>query len=64
MRGGMEAVYGDMVAATGFLKFAPVVPARGPMFSARGRMRKQGEPEIAAPIQEEALYTATAEDRR
>src|SRR5216110_3340568 len=33
MRGGMEAVYDDMVKATGFLTFAPARPARGAMFS-------------------------------
>jgi hypothetical protein len=39
MRGGMEAVYDDMVRDTGFLCFAPVVPAEGAMFSARNRAR-------------------------
>src|SRR3954470_17590407 len=37
MRGGMEAVYDDMVKDTGFLRFAPVRVAQGTMFSARGR---------------------------
>jgi hypothetical protein len=55
MRGGMEAVYDDMVRDTGFLCFAPVVPARGAMFSARGRMRRAGEPPVAAPIAESEL---------
>jgi hypothetical protein len=40
MRGGMEAVYDNMVADTGFLRFAPVVDAKGSMFSARGRARR------------------------
>ncbi len=52
MRGGMEAVYIGMVRDTGFLKFAPVQPARGPMFSARARMRREGEPSLAAPVAE------------
>jgi hypothetical protein len=56
MRGGMEAVYDDMVKATGFLKFAPVQPARGAMFSARGRASKSGEAAIAAPVAENDLY--------
>src|SRR3954471_19832552 len=56
MRGGMEAVYDDMVKATGFLKFAPVQPARGAMFSARGRASKSGEAAIAAPVDENDLY--------
>jgi hypothetical protein len=42
MRGGMEAVYDDMVERIGFLAFAPAVPARGPMFSARGRAGQPG----------------------
>ena len=50
MRGGMEAVYDDMVQATGLLKFAPVRPARGGMFSARGRAQRAGEPAIPAPL--------------
>jgi hypothetical protein len=45
MRGGMEAVYDDLgTRALGFQAFAPNVPARGPMFSARTRLRVSGEP--------------------
>jgi hypothetical protein len=55
MRGGMEAVYDDMVQATGFLKFAPVQPARGNMFSARGRVRRAGGTTMAAPVSEADL---------
>lgn len=36
-RGGMEAVYVGMDELFGFGRFAPVVPATGPMFSARNR---------------------------
>jgi len=57
MRGGMEAVYDDMVKDTGFLCFAPAQPARGAMFSARGRARRQGEPGSPAPISEDKLYS-------
>lgn len=64
MRGGMEAVYVDLNVPTGFSRFAPVLPARGPMFSARGRARKQGEPEVAAPVQEETLYADATRSRR
>jgi len=39
MRGGMEAVYDDMQADIGFLRFAPQQPAHGRMFSARERMQ-------------------------
>jgi hypothetical protein len=36
-RGGMEAIYDDVPVPIGFMGFAPVVPARGPMFGAAGR---------------------------
>lgn len=57
MRGGMEAVYDDMVADTGFLRFAPVKEARGAMFSARGRAGRQGAATHQAPIDEDAFYS-------
>ena len=57
MNGGMEAVYDDMVQATGFLKFAPIHPARGPMFSARSRARRPGQSTAADPISEHELYS-------
>lgn len=56
MRGGMEAVYDDMVKATGFLRFAPARPARGAMFSARGRALRPGSSTTAAPVGEQDLY--------
>lgn len=44
MRGGMEAIYDDMNRpAIGFQAFAPSMPARGPMFSARSRLKVPGE---------------------
>jgi hypothetical protein len=44
MRGGMEAVYDDVAGRpVGFQAFAPSVAARGPMYSARGRLRVPGE---------------------
>jgi hypothetical protein len=33
----MEAIYDDLAKPIGFLKFAPVVQARGPMFGATAR---------------------------
>ena len=42
MTGGMEAIYDDMSLPVGFLKFAPVIPARGPMFAATTRANKAG----------------------
>ena len=56
MRGGMEAVYDDMVEKTGFLHFAPSHPARGPLFSARSRALAPGEATVPVPITEEELY--------
>jgi hypothetical protein len=40
MTGGMEAIYDDVPQAIGFMRFAPVMPARGPMFSAAHRAGK------------------------
>ena len=57
MRGGMEAVYDDMVEDTGFLRFAPVHEARGPMFSARTRAGQAGAPTGPDPVAEEELYS-------
>jgi hypothetical protein len=42
MRGGMEAVYDDMRRPIGFGRFAPHVSARGRLFSARGRLGREG----------------------
>ena len=52
MGGGMEAVYLDMDVQTGFTAFAPTEEARGTMFSARGRMRREGP--AAPPVLDEA----------
>ncbi len=56
MRGGMEAVYDDMVKDTGFLRFAPTLPARGSMYSARERVGRPGGSGPTAPIVEAELY--------
>ena len=57
MKGGMEAVYDDMVSDIGFLRFAPAQVARGAMFSARGRAARSGEPgDGTAPVSESDLY--------
>ena len=52
MRGGMEAIYDDLGAKLGFSQFARTEPARGPMFSARQRLRVGGESSLAPPLQE------------
>lgn len=58
MRGGMEAIYDDVnQPPVGFQAFAPGVPARGPMFSARTRLRVPGEtPAQPAGVGEPELY--------
>jgi hypothetical protein len=56
MSGGMEAVYDDLVKETGFLRFAPIQPARGGMYSARSRARKPGTPSGPDVISETDLY--------
>lgn len=57
MRGGMEAVYDDMVKDIGFLRFAPIQAARGSMFSARARARRAGDETRPAPVKEEEYYS-------
>jgi len=42
LKGGMEAVYDDVPAPIGFMKFAPVLTARGPMFGASARAHQAG----------------------
>jgi hypothetical protein len=49
LRGGMEAIYDDIPQPLGMMTFAPVVPARGPMFGAAARSRKEfaGDPVLS-----------------
>jgi hypothetical protein len=54
-RGGVESVYVDVPVPVGLGAFAPRVPARGAMFSARRRAGMGGE-EAAAPLRENELY--------
>lgn len=58
MRGGIEAVYVDLdTAPVGLQAFAPGVPARGPMFSARTRLRVPGDtPPQPVGVAEGDLY--------
>jgi hypothetical protein len=54
MQGGMEAIYDDVPKPVGFMRFAPLKPARGPMFGAAHRAAK---PYDAKPVvSEEELY--------
>ena len=56
MRGGMEAIYDDVPVRAGFSAFAPVHAARGPMFSARTRLKTGTTETKPAPISETELY--------
>jgi len=54
MQGGMEAIYDDVAAPVGFLRFAPATVARGAMFGASQRAAK---PPAAEPVvSEKDLY--------
>ncbi|MGA8183827.1 MAG: DUF4188 domain-containing protein [Terriglobia bacterium] len=55
MRGGLEAVYDDVRAPVGLLKFAPSHEARGPMFSARQRAGLDGSAISGPPVSESDL---------
>ncbi|HEX3661249.1 MAG TPA: DUF4188 domain-containing protein [Acidobacteriaceae bacterium] len=54
MRGGMEAIYDDIAVPVGFSSFAPVIPARGSMFTAAHRAGQGGDRE--AVVKEQDLY--------
>jgi Domain of unknown function (DUF4188) len=55
MRGGVEAIYDDMTKPIGMMNFAPIKPARGPMFSARTRASLAGEVPTPA-VSEKEFY--------
>jgi hypothetical protein len=55
-RGGMESIYDDVAAPVGMMRFAPLQPARGSMFSARSRAHLGGTEPDAAPLPEAELY--------
>lgn len=55
--GGVEAVYVDMQMPIGMARFAPVVPARGAMFSARKRSAMAGEAAGPEVVTEDELYS-------
>jgi hypothetical protein len=56
IRGGIEAIYDDMPTPIGFMKFAPLSPARGSVFSARQRLSREGSDSSPAPTPEADLY--------
>ena len=56
LRGGFEAIYDDMPQPIGMMKFAPLQPARGGIFSARQRLAREGSESSPAPAPEADLY--------
>jgi hypothetical protein len=56
MRGGIEAIYDEVPKPLGLSAFAPVLPARGRMFSARGRAGRDEAPVVEPLIAEPELY--------
>lgn len=55
LRGGMEAIYDDVPIPIGLMSFAPVIPARGSMFTATHRTA--GPPARLDPVvSEQDLY--------
>jgi len=56
-RGGVEAVYVDMEVRPGLAAFAPVEPARGPMFSARTRAGLAGDASVKEAVSETEFYS-------
>jgi Monooxygenase af470-like len=52
-KGGIEAVYDNIPRPLGLMAFAPIVPARGAMFSARKRLDLPGEPSAPDPVSED-----------
>ena len=56
LRGGFEAIYDDLPQPIGMMKFAPLLPARGGIFSARQRLAREGSESSPAPALETDLY--------
>jgi hypothetical protein len=56
MRGGIEAIYDDLPQPIGMMKFAPLKPARGSIFSARQRLSREGTESSPAPAAEGEIY--------
>jgi hypothetical protein len=54
LRGGMEAIYDDIAPKIGFMAFAPIIPARGSMFTAAHRATRKEN--LDPVLSEEDLY--------
>jgi hypothetical protein len=55
IRGGIEAIYDDMAAPVGMMRFAPLEQAHGPMFSARTRLGLSGDAATPPPLSEDEV---------
>jgi hypothetical protein len=53
MRGGIEAIYDNIPAPIGLMRFAPVVQAHGARFSSRQRMKMDGQAKVPPPVSDE-----------
>lgn len=60
MRGGMEAIYVDVAAPVGFMRFAPVMEARGTMFGAASRVTRPQDANSPV-LTEDELYNPPSE---
>ncbi|MGH3422620.1 MAG: phenylacetaldoxime dehydratase family protein [Streptosporangiaceae bacterium] len=58
--GRIEGIYDDMPSRTGMARFAPLAPARGTLFSARGRLQRGQPAAPPPPVREEELYADAA----
>jgi Domain of unknown function (DUF4188) len=58
IRGGIESIFLDVDPPTGLLSFAQAHEAKGAMFSARRRLRVQGEEQAPPGLTEEEFYQA------
>jgi hypothetical protein len=56
-RGGKEAVYVEMRTPTGMARFAPAMPTRGALFSARKRAGLPGETRAPEAVSEREFYS-------
>jgi Domain of unknown function (DUF4188) len=52
IRGGMEAIYGDVPPPPGLTAFALIRPATGAGFSSRSRLKVSGDQTVSSPIAE------------
>ena len=59
LRGGFDSVYDDMTTPTGMARFAPNVPARGKLFSARRRVAGR-DSKVVAVVPEAQFYADDA----